>query len=398
MNTMRKLIILSLCTILILLTFGCNINKPDATKSIETTQTFDWKENTAKVISDNWEYTLKKEKDSITISQIQYTGTTNQELSLVIPSEFDELPVTCVGESREDLPEDAEFNKSLFGKVVEEPHDISGENDVTRKITQVILPDKLESIEPSAFSGLSNLREITLPSKLRNLGEDAFYDCKNLEKVTLSAKINAFSPSSFKDCDKLADIQIPKENPYLYSQDGLIITKDTNTLIYAIPAKEQVTIPNSVTNIGKGSLSSKNIKRINLNTAHPVFEKDEHCIYEKNTGKLVAVELAHDKLTISSSVTGIDGTSLCVGASKTVKKIILGENLKQVSADWLDVFPDCKKFEFKSSNPPKVVAPDKNTCAVPLLCTLYVPKNSIDKYKKWVSDEDANNLTTVKGL
>ena len=60
-------------------------------------------------------------------------------------------------------------------------------------------------------------------------------------------------------------------------------------------------------------------------------------------------------------------------------------SLKCLRGAWLDMgnMDDCV-FEFKSTNPPKIAAPSKNTSMVPVGQKIYVPRQSIKLYKKWL--------------
>ena len=60
-------------------------------------------------------------------------------------------------------------------------------------LTNVTLPDSLESIGAYAFYGCTRLKSITLPEKLETVGSSAFYNCKSLEKIIVkSEKLDDF--------------------------------------------------------------------------------------------------------------------------------------------------------------------------------------------------------------
>ena len=208
-----------------------------------------------------------------------------------------------VGQLSKDKGESWEFKDSLFGATVEEPNGKTGENKLTKIITEISLPDSIETIEYCSFSGLTNLKKIELPDNLTSMGSLSFYGCKNLKKIVISKNLAAFPSDAFEECNKISDIQVSTDNPNLYIKDGFIITKGDNKLIYAIPVQEKMNVPDgvktlgeeslkfsmartiqisaSVTRIEKEALSAPGVENVNVNENNPSFAKDVHCLYGK---------------------------------------------------------------------------------------------------------------------
>lgn len=67
-------------------------------------------------------------------------------------------------------------------------------------LTEILLPETLQSIEEFAFTGCSELKEITIPGSVETLPRSSFGDCTLLEKVVLedgvrNMELNAFEGS-----------------------------------------------------------------------------------------------------------------------------------------------------------------------------------------------------------
>ncbi len=112
-------------------------------------------------------------------------------------------------------------------------------------ITEVILSNKVSTIEQSAFEGCSSLNKVFLPQSTKTLGYSAFMDCERLSEVTLADYgITAINSSTFKNCPSLASIVLPKGLTSIGSQAFM------NDI-----ALVNVTIPESVTSIDSTAFS-----------------------------------------------------------------------------------------------------------------------------------------------
>lgn len=76
------------------------------------------------------------------------------------------------------------------------------------KLYSVTLPDSLQSIKRSAFSG-TGISEIEIPQSVKSIGAFAFLNCKKLCNVTLPDSIFSIEEGTFKGCEQLATINLP---------------------------------------------------------------------------------------------------------------------------------------------------------------------------------------------
>lgn len=78
-------------------------------------------------------------------------------------------------------------------------------------ITEIKLPEGLESIGSHAFYGNAYLKSITLPNRISSLGDFAFFVCENLAEVVLPAgKLTTLPSGVFNQCPNLSSVAIPK--------------------------------------------------------------------------------------------------------------------------------------------------------------------------------------------
>jgi len=102
--------------------------------------------------------------------------------SLTVPDTCQGLPVTAVAES------------AFASKV---------------KLTAVVLPDSVKTIDREAFAFSFTLREVSLPSGLTSLPEGCFLGCDSLQKIILPEGLREIGPSAFEGCIRLRNLSVP---------------------------------------------------------------------------------------------------------------------------------------------------------------------------------------------
>ncbi len=141
--------------------------------------------------------------------------------------------------------------------------------------TSYTIPQGIMAIGDSAFSFCSKLTSITIPNSVTSIGDSAFSNCGSLTAITIPNSVTSIGTNPFVSCDKLTSIIVSVDHPTLAAIDGVLLEKNTKTLIcypcasevnsYAIPQGikvigdtafsncrflTSVTIPDSITSIG----------------------------------------------------------------------------------------------------------------------------------------------------
>lgn len=76
-------------------------------------------------------------------------------------------------------------------------------------VTDVYLPNGLETIGQYAFDGASKLIDITIPSSVKTIGFGAFRDCAKLTRAVISEGLETIPSECFSTCKKLESVTIP---------------------------------------------------------------------------------------------------------------------------------------------------------------------------------------------
>ncbi len=127
-------------------------------------------------------------------------------------------------------------------------------------ITNITLPESIETIGDYAFSGCLNLINITIPTKVTSIGEYAFNSCQNLTKVILPESLTSIGNSAFYECYSLTEISIPENvtsiGSYAFYQCGFEsielpkkITRIEPYTFYVCSYLKNITIPETVKTI-----------------------------------------------------------------------------------------------------------------------------------------------------
>ena len=93
--------------------------------------------------------------------------------------------------------------------------------------------------------------EVVLPEGLRALDADTFAECFYAVKVTLPSTLEVIPEGCFNQIE--AEIDFPNGNPRYSCENGFLIDRDTQTLLYTAPSSHGTALP-AVRRLGDGSL------------------------------------------------------------------------------------------------------------------------------------------------
>ena len=118
-------------------------------------------------------------------------------------------------------------------------------------LSSFVVPDRVENIGSHAFDGCGGLETVVLGSGVTNIGPYAFYGCRGLESVSLGRNVASIGTGAFAACSGLSGFSVSAGNPSYASADGVLATRDMQTLI-AFPGGRTGTyvVPDGVTAIG----------------------------------------------------------------------------------------------------------------------------------------------------
>ena len=129
---------------------------------------------------------------------------TCKDKDLVIPSEYEGLPVTSIATRA------FEQNKNLVS--VEIPASITTLGDFVfsgcTSLKSVYFDTGLKSMGKGAFYNCTSLESISLPPSLSVIGDWAFWNCLSLTSIKIPANVSSVGIGIFSGCGKLSDVDI----------------------------------------------------------------------------------------------------------------------------------------------------------------------------------------------
>lgn len=112
-------------------------------------------------------------------------------------------------------------------------------------LTEIALPEGLESIGDSAFAECTSLVCVIVPDSVKDMGKLVFQHCAALTEVVLSEGLSAMPDQAFLDCSALRAVAIPQgvENIGWYAFSGC-------------KALEEIMLPESIIKIDDGAFQN----------------------------------------------------------------------------------------------------------------------------------------------
>ncbi|MBD5132311.1 MAG: leucine-rich repeat domain-containing protein [Clostridiales bacterium] len=154
-----------------------------------------------------YKYTLNSDNASYSV----VAGKRLIDKSVNIPSEYNNLPVTAIGD----------YAFSDFSS-----------------LTSIVIPNSITSIGNYAFMGCSSLTSMEMPNSVTRIGSFAFIYCSSLTSIAIPISVKFIGYATFRGCSSLTGIEIPNSvtniGPYAFA--------DCSSLT-------NITIPNNVTSI-----------------------------------------------------------------------------------------------------------------------------------------------------
>lgn len=145
-------------------------------------------------------------------------------------------------------------------------------------LSNVTLPSGLTSLPASLFYGCTSLADVTLPSTITTIGNQAFSGCTSLTAIELPAGLSSIGGTAFNGCVLLGNVTLP---------NGLL-TIGANAFT-GCNAMTIATIPASVTTIFTYAFSDcSSLTAINVEAANTAYASADGILFNHDFTTLIA--------------------------------------------------------------------------------------------------------------
>ena len=266
-------------------------------------------------------------------------------------------------------------------------------------------------IADEAFMSCDSLTSITLPEGLRTIGERAFFGCTRLAQIAIPQSVTQIAVNAFRETKYFKDSNNWTDNA-LYIGPWLIKIETFDSTF---------TIPKTVTHIADGAFSGflnhNPLKSIEVSVDNTHFTSDDGVLYDKSKSILIAYpRLKNDTLArIAPNVTEIAPAAFlgCTNIKhvsfndaishidngtfrgcKSLLDISLPASITHIGDKAFSWCNELRQIAVQSTTPPTLG--DNVFEGVGMHIALYVPRESIEKYREAKGWKDFKNILPIE--
>jgi hypothetical protein len=237
-------------------------------------------------------------------------------------------------------------------------------------LSQIAIPNGVDKIGDYAFKNCTGLVNITIPNGVDKIGNSAFYDCTGLTAIDLPNSITTIEALAFKGCTGLTAIDLPNNIITI----NIEVFKDCTGLA-------AIDLPNNITTIESYAFAGcTGLIAINLPNSLTTIES---VAFVRCTGLV--------ELTIPDSVIEIDPSSFgyCTGLTRVV---LPNNSMFRMSNSSFEGCYNLSEIHSPNSTPPASARGCFGGGVNKETCLLYVPIGSKATYQSTPGWQDFINI------
>lgn len=267
---------------------------------------------------------------------------------------------------------------------------LKGKVTIPSKVRHNNVVYSITSIEPKAFAGETQLTEIVIPDGVDSIRDFAFEGCDSLKKVTFPANQVSFGEGVFFRCPRLADLNLGSD----WTELNLAQFRWSEAL-------DSIAIPAKIATI-KDIALLRNLRKIEVSKDNGKFSSHDGMLYDKSDKTFLKCPRGYEgKVTVAEGTESIADGALIDCASVTA--LDLPGSLKSMSFRETSRMPALDSIVLRASEPIlNAYAGEKGYFLLmlrnPSATVISVPAASLKAYRSALATAPGEYAATPEGL
>lgn len=197
------------------------------------------------------------------------------------------------------------------------------------EVTDLEIPDGINTIQNNAFQGCSGLLSVTIPNSVVTIGDNAFEDCTGLTSIEIPNSVTEIGWVAFDGCTNLKNVTLGNSVSIICGSAFEGCTSLTN-----------IEIPNSVTDIGSNAFGGcTGLSSVRIGNSVTAINSGAF----KGCAGLMSIEIPNSVITIGS---------LAFKGCSGLMNVSLGNSVSSIGQDAFLNCPLIEQVTCKATTPP----------------------------------------------
>ena len=158
--------------------------------------------------------------------------------------------------------------------------------DYPRREKKLVLQRGITSLQSLTFDNNKVVKFIELSEDILSIDDFSIFNCPELQGIAISSSVAMIEEMAVWDCPKLLSIEVEENNPFYYSEDGNLYSREGDLLQYAPGKTEQrFRIPEGIRRLAVGAFRGN--RSLTWLEANEHFYSEDGNLYGRDSSSLI---------------------------------------------------------------------------------------------------------------